>query len=104
MTLHRKRTHPVHVDGCFACHLSSLHINHSSEFKRIEGSESTLAKDLDAYKRLRKNGVQPPTTTGAAKLEREAKSEFDVNHANNPALTALTPSQRSDFTALTGKP
>lgn len=40
--------------------------------------EKALSADLDAYRRLRKHGVQPKTYTGAAHLEREASSSFEV--------------------------
>lgn len=40
--------------------------------------ETTLGKDLDAYKRLRHDGLQPTRTTGAAVVERDATCREQV--------------------------
>lgn len=41
-------------------------------------SERQLGRDRDAYKRLRRNGLQPKTLTGAAHLERHAETKHEV--------------------------
>jgi len=44
---------------------------------------------MDAYARLRKNGVQPKSITGSAELERGASTTHEVEHRNiitDPAL------------------
>tara|TARA_B100001996_G_scaffold372650_2_gene349254 strand:+ start:3060 stop:3272 length:213 start_codon:yes stop_codon:yes gene_type:complete len=42
-------------------------------------NEKNKEADLAAYKRLRKDGLQPPSTVGAAKLESEAGTKWEVN-------------------------
>lgn len=41
-------------------------------------SDEQLSKDMDAYKRLRANGEQPPTIRGAANLETRASSTNEI--------------------------
>jgi putative FmdB family regulatory protein len=42
--------------------------------------EKQLEKDLPAYARLRKEGMQPKSTVGAAELEARAESRFEVEY------------------------
>ena len=98
MTLHQQRTHPTFVEGCRACHFSSLHINHTSEYKRITASEKVLDKNLDAYKRLRQEGRQP-TLSNAYQLEQRAKTAIEIDHSQAPGITRLTESQQRDAMA-----
>lgn len=37
-------------------------------------------KDMEAYARLRKNGVQPPDWTGCAELEQRAETRTEIEH------------------------
>lgn len=39
-------------------------------------------RDMDAYARLRRNGVQPKTIGGSAELERGASTRHEVEHKN----------------------
>lgn len=41
--------------------------------------ESTLSRDLDAYKRMRNDGLQPPQIDGARVLEAKATHAEQVN-------------------------
>lgn len=43
-----------------------------------EAKERTLDGDLDAYKRLRKNGLQPKGIDGARRLEQGAEHAVEV--------------------------
>ena len=43
-----------------------------------QGRDDAVDKDVPAYRRLRANALQPPTTVGAADRERYAQSETDV--------------------------
>jgi hypothetical protein len=47
------------------------------------GREPALAKDRDAYRRLRHNGLQPATIAGSATLEATAdhRHEVEMGHA-----------------------
>lgn len=42
--------------------------------------DKALDKDMAAYKRLRKNGLQPPTIDGCADLESKATSQEEINY------------------------
>jgi len=42
-------------------------------------AESAKVADMDAYKRLRKDGVQPPAINGSAQLEARAEEKHEVN-------------------------
>ena len=46
----------------------------------VKGSkgEKKLAKDMDAYKRIRKQGLQPKTIDGCAELEAKANNRLEV--------------------------
>jgi hypothetical protein len=79
--LHR-RTHPTFVAGCFACHLASLHL--SPGYTETKARETVLDRDLDAYARMRKNGVQPINITGAARLEMsDTREGIEMPHHAN---------------------
>ena len=74
-----QETHPdLDVEGCFACRVSSLTIGVSQHFVSEKNRETTLSKDLDAYRRLRKNGTQPKTIDGAANVESRADESWQV--------------------------
>jgi len=42
-------------------------------------AEKQKAADMDAYKRLRRNGTQPPAINGSAGLESKAETVHEVN-------------------------
>ena len=46
--------------------------------KEMDRKDAVLAKDLEAYKRLRKQGLQPPSVDGSARLESEAVSKVEI--------------------------
>jgi hypothetical protein len=65
-----------HDTDCFGCKLQSLSFSpttHPSELK-----DRQWAKDGDAYRRLRANGLQPPCIDGSARLERHATTSHEV--------------------------
>lgn len=70
--------------GCCATyreHLEGVVINTrvASPMRKQERNES---KDMDAYARLRRNGVQPKTIEGAAELERGASTVHEIENKN----------------------
>lgn len=72
-------THPtLDVEGCFACRITGLTIGVSQHFVEEKTRETVLSKDLDAYRRLRKNGTQPKTIDGAANVESRAEESWQV--------------------------
>lgn len=44
-----------------------------------------LSKDMEAYKRLRKEGLQPRSVDGSARLEAEAVSPVEIQNGLVPA-------------------
>ena len=77
-----QRTHPVFVEGCAPCRWSTVLVTpsaagsaHASEHNAIERQK---AADMEAYPRLLKSGVQPMHVGGAARMEREASSRFEI--------------------------
>lgn len=83
MALHH-RTHPTYVEGCFGCKAASVRtaaeatpFRKSATVAHGEWARRQFADD-DAYRRLRKNGLQPTTTVGAAHLEKHADTPEQV--------------------------
>lgn len=94
--LHR-RTHPRFVDGCYGCKVASvrLDVGEASDSRRTRlVADRRLARDMAAYARLRKDGLQPPTITGCHVVEGEAAERFDVEgygmYADRPLHEALS--------------
>lgn len=103
MSLHKQRTHPgADVPGCFGCSVSRVQFavapTNDQRRARYEGQQRWAAEfsngDREAYRRLRADGVQPPTIAGSAHLERHADTEFEI------ATGAITPHRRQLAQAL----
>jgi hypothetical protein len=78
-------THPtLDVAGCFACKIASVGFGVSAMPTRKPQEHGTIAKerlldrDLDAYKRLRGDGVQPRQIDGSARVEARADERHQV--------------------------
>lgn len=54
-----------------------------SEAAKVEKETEKMHKDVAAYKRLRKDGVQPKSIKGAAELERRAGSRWEIETGHN---------------------
>lgn len=75
-----RRTHPVPVEGCYGCKAVSFGVLTDSGSKRVERKEQVLAADLPAYRRLRRDGLQPKGIDGAAELEKHvANGQWDID-------------------------
>ena len=82
-----ERTHfGQHGDACFGCRIQTINIA-PSVFETTPGGakaasnkrrEGELVKDLAAFRRMRLAGEQPRSTRGAAKVESQAESSFEV--------------------------
>ena len=92
LPLHRRRTHPQYVEGCFGCKVTSVTVGGSEVVRDIDRRERVLTEDLRAYRQFRKSGLQPMRLTGAAQLEREARSPLEVEH---PGLMSLPDDARA---------
>lgn len=86
MIKHRE-THPnLDVDGCFGCRIAGLAIAASATPTRRGGARAAtinqkdkmLEKDLDAYKRLRQEGLQPQAIDGSAAAESRAEHSWQI--------------------------
>jgi len=80
-----QQTHPtLDVEGCFACRVSGIRMGMNTTTTRgqnvasINNTERNWQKDMPAYKRLRKEGLQPKRIDGAAEVEKKAETKFQV--------------------------
>jgi len=64
----------------------------------VDKRERELSKDLAAYKRLRREGLQPPSTEGCARLESEAITPAEI--ATGQARKDWAPAERRRMAAL----
>ena len=53
--------------------------NNVIDLEATKQAEKEKVADMDAYKRLLKNGVQPPSINGSARLEAKAEEKHEVN-------------------------
>jgi putative FmdB family regulatory protein len=53
--------------------------NNVIDLAATKQAEKDKVADMDAYKRLRQNGVQPPSINGSARLEAKAEEKHEVN-------------------------
>jgi len=82
-----RETHPnLDVEGCFGCKVAGLSVAASATPTRRGGARAAtinqkdrvLEKDLDAYKRLRQEGLQPKAIDGSAEVEKRAEYKWQV--------------------------
>lgn len=80
-----REVHPtLDVEGCFGCRIAGVSFAASSmpsrklENNRIEATERQWSKDMDAYKRLKQDGLQPANIDGAANIEKKADHPSQV--------------------------
>jgi hypothetical protein len=82
-----QETHPyLDVEGCFGCKVSAVGFSAelmptrsgSSRSASVIQQERVLDKDLDAYKRLRQDGIQPKKIDGAANVEARAQEKWQA--------------------------
>lgn len=80
-----REIHPnLDVEGCFGCRIAGVSFAASSmpsrkqDNNRIEATERQWSKDMDAYKRLKQDGLQPAKIDGAANIEKKADHSSQV--------------------------
>ena len=85
-----QETHPnLDVEGCFGCRVAGVSFGSNTTTTRgqavseINQRAKNWDKDMPAYKRLRKNGVQPKGIDGAAALEARASTVAEVESRPN---------------------
>lgn len=67
------------------------------EVARIDAKERQWDRDMPAYKRLRKEGLQPKSIDGSAKFEQRAETAGEVESG-----TLLNKRQRKQLREVTG--
>ena len=65
MSLHRERTHPEFVEGCFGCKASTIDLNPGEANSRLTMSAKKWDKELALYRTARAQGIQPEGTSTA---------------------------------------
>ena len=62
MSLHRIRTHPDYVEGCFGCKASTVDLNPGEASSRLTMSAKKWDNELALYRSARSQGIQPDST------------------------------------------
>jgi len=62
--------------------------NNVIDFAATKQAENQKDADMAAYKRLRKDGVQPPSINGSAKLEARAEEKHEINSGHTFATAS----------------
>lgn len=80
----------THGPECFGCKVKSVHISGEAmptrgQVARIATKEKAWDRDGEAYKRLRKDGVQPYGIDGSAAVETFANTKEEVEVWKTPA-------------------
>jgi len=72
------------INRCYDnVYISPMSMPTRSEAAQTERDTIKMHKDVAAYKRLRKDGVQPKSVKGAAELESRAASKWEVETGQN---------------------
>lgn len=88
MSLHRRRVHWDYVEDCWACRVGTLQISPAAMVTRIEADPQYQHRrafatefengDREAYRDLRRQGLQPPRIAGSAALAARASTVFEI--------------------------
>lgn len=62
MSLHRIRTHPEYVEGCFGCKVSTQRVGYCGQGGQDLTRQRAWDRELALYRDAVKQGVQPETT------------------------------------------
>ena len=73
----RKYFGQVHISAS-ATPTKGMHDGKEIDWAGSKAKERAKEKDMDAYKRLRSEGMQPKRIDGAAKMEREASTTHEI--------------------------
>lgn len=90
-TLKHREKHPdLDVAGCFGCRVSGIQMGTNSTTTKgsrvaeINQREANWNKDMPAYKRLRKEGLQPKTIDGCHAVEQLATTREQIEGTPAP--------------------
>jgi hypothetical protein len=70
----------VGCDPCFVINLKSVQIQ-GIDAGQHRFTERERDRSMSAYKRLRRQGLQPKNVFGSAEIEAQASSKFEVEHS-----------------------
>ena len=62
MSLHRIKTHPDYIEGCFGCKASTVDLNPGEASSRLTMSAKKWDNELALYRTARSQGIQPDST------------------------------------------
>lgn len=82
MANHRD-THPQPVEGCYGCKIQTVVIGKGDLSPAVADTnrrEDALTKDREAYKRLRRDGLQPDNVDGSAQLEARVIDQIELDY------------------------
>lgn len=85
MGIHQE-THPTYVEGCDICRYTSVSVAPSAtptrkggqEAATVNARESRWARDMGAYRELRRQGMQPRQIDGSDRLAATASDRIEV--------------------------
>ncbi len=85
MTVKRHDVEACIVENCFQCKINSIQFSPAANISKMtpkvreqrEFQEAAMT-DVEAYRRLRKEGFQPRAVRGSARLEKTAESRFEI--------------------------
>jgi hypothetical protein len=83
MSLHRIRTHPEFVEGCFGCKASTIDLNPGEANSRLTMSAKKWDNELALYRQARAQGIQPDSTK-----TKDIRRAIDISNKTNRAYGA----------------
>ena len=83
MSLHRERTHPEFVEGCFGCKASTLDLNPGEASSRLTMSAKKWDNELALYRSARAQGIQPSSTK-----TKDIRNAIDISNKTGRAFGA----------------
>lgn len=92
MSLHRERTHPEFVEGCFGCKVSTLQLSPGDAAHTKLISSKKWDAELNAYAAARAQGIQPDGTS-MKKIQAAVKASENIGKAYDGG-TAVAPAAR----------
>jgi hypothetical protein len=81
MSLHRERTHPEFVEGCFGCKALTVDLNPGEANSRLTMSAKKWDKELALYRSARAQGIQPEGTSTA-----KIRKAIDISNKTGKAF------------------
>jgi hypothetical protein len=62
MSIHQREVHPEYIEGCFMCRVSTVSMHAGDAKSGLEMGAKKVEKELDLYRKARKQGIQPDST------------------------------------------